>query len=159
MATGLVVTISAEWYKNVLSCIEKGGVDIDYWTNGWLPDEKVNNVERLEVYYENQMVLGGEILYMEKDTPINIFNKFKRNLESIGVGNRNKYEDFERILNEAFSSELNEKIGNIVFRVDTISSEIADGLKKRGVNIPNSIRKEKKELDCDTKINRIRYSF
>lgn len=158
MATGLVVTVSAEWYKNVLLYIESGGVDIDYWTNGWLPDKKVYNVERLEVYYGDQMVLGGEILYMEKDTPINIYNKFKGKLLSIGVGKSNKYGDFERILKEAFSSEPSEKIGNIFFRVDSISSTIADGLKKRGVNIPNSIRKVEKELDGDKKINRIIYS-
>lgn len=50
MATGLVVTVSAEWLKNVLLCIERGGVDIDYWTNGWLRDKKVYNVEKLGGY-------------------------------------------------------------------------------------------------------------
>lgn len=139
MTIGMVVTVSDNWYKNVLLGISKGAIEIDYWTNGWLPDAK-RNVNRLEVYYQGTLILVGDVVDKYKETPVNVFYKYRNNLYAIGLQPQDKIDDFKKMLDNAFRKDCKPEIGNIIFQVDGISSAIINGLRNNGINIPNGIR-------------------
>ncbi len=155
MPTGMVVTVSDNWYKNVLEGISKGTTVIDYWTNGWLPDEK-KRVNRIEVYYESSRILEGDFIRAYKDSPDDVFNAYQKDLYTIGLQPGDTIVQFDQMLNSAFRKDCGPKIGNIIFRVDGISSLIIERLRAEGINIPNQIKPLQPEK-TDRKIRTIEY--
>lgn len=150
--TGMVVTVSAEWYKNVLIGITKGNLKVDYWTNGWIPQKKI---DELEVYYDGILILKGTVdeeAYCSK--PEDVFSSYKgKNLYTIGVEPQAKYKDFEAVLKNAFTSQLSDTIGNIVFTINSVSGKIIDEYEKRGISFPYSIEKITKEKEDNVTVH------
>jgi hypothetical protein len=155
MPIGMVVTVSDQWYRNVLIGISKGVIEIDYWTNGWLPDVK-KNANRLEVYYQGALILEGDIVDEYKETPANVFYKYQNNLYAIGLQPQDNINNFQQMLDSAFRKACEPEIGNIIFQVDGISSTIINGLRSKGINIPNGI-KALPQQNANQTINKITY--
>jgi len=130
MGIGMVVSVSDNWYKNVFQGIGKGITVIDYWTNGWLPDEK-KEVDRIEVYCESKLILAGDFINAHKDSPDDVFNKYRNNLYTIGLQPGDTIDQFEKMLDSAFRKDREPKIGNILFHVDGISSLMIERLRAR----------------------------
>lgn len=139
MPTGMVATVSEQWYINVLKSISIGVTEIDYWTNSWLPDKK-QNVSRLEVYYQGDLFLAGDIVDQYKATPNEVFKKNNKRLYTIGLQPQNNIKDFLQMLDNSFRNGYGHKIGNIIFDVDSISSAVIKGLRSKGFKIPYKIK-------------------
>lgn len=155
MKIGMVVTVSPKWYGNVLRGIGKGDIEVDYWTNGWLPDPSIK-LDRLEVYYEGSCILEGDVINQYKATPNSVFNRYMKNTYPIGLEPKDKFIDFQTMLDAAFRTPCKPQIGNIVFRVDGISGGMIDGLKSSGIYIPENVKiLPSKKLDHQ--INNIAY--
>lgn len=161
MVIGQVSTVSIDWIKHVAIGLTKGIEDFDYWTNGWTPNEEV--IDRLEVFYEGNMILAGEYNNADKCTHtvlFNNYNKLPNCLEAIGVLTGSNINDFEKILTQSFGLVPNE-LGNLYFKVDSITPTLATILKSNGVDI-NSIKipptiKSATDKKIDKKIRRIVY--
>lgn len=138
MLTAQVVTRSDEWVKNVIKGIMNGVREVNFWTNGWLPDQKkAKNVKSVEVYYEGTLLLQGDYVYSYTDTPNNVFNHYNKNLSSIGLVNGNSFSDFEKLLDDAFTSPRSQEIGNIIFEVKSVSKHALDLFSENNFNIAN----------------------
>lgn len=135
MLTAQVVTRSDEWVKNVITGIMNGVREVDFWTNGRLPDQKrAKDIKFVEVYYEGTLILQGDYVDSYTDTPNNVFNNYNKNLSSIGLVNGNSFSDFEKILNDAFTSPRSQKIGNIIFEVESVSKYALDLFSENNFN-------------------------
>lgn len=120
MLIGKVKTITLEWWSNVLLGMTKGTAEFDYWTSGWIPDR---DIDRIEVYYEGDRVLSGEVINCYKNTPDKVYNHYKNTPDSIGLNFRNNtLNDFKDLLKKPFK-KTPEEIGNIIFKVDYVSKK------------------------------------
>lgn len=133
METLIVNTISDKWYMNVLEGVSKNVRKFDYWTNGWIP----KNATRIEIYHNDYFALSGEVIdsYLienlnNKNAHAILFDKNKDNLYAIGLKPQENATDLDGELNTAFSGTRQPKIGNIIFRVDSIG--IVPGVKFSG---------------------------
>lgn len=144
MFTAQVVTRSDEWVKNVIKGIMNGVREVDFWTNGRLPDQKrVKDIAFVEVYYEGTLILQGDYRDSYSDTPNNVFNKYNENLSSIGLVNGNSFSDFEKLLNDAFTSPHSQNIGNIIFEVKSVSKYALDLFSENNFNIVDDKKLQK----------------
>lgn len=144
MLTAQVVTRSNEWVKNVITGIMNGVREVNFWTNDWLPDQKkAKDIKFVEVYYEGTLILKGDYLDSYTDTPNNVFNHYNKNLSSIGLVNGNSFPDFEKILDNAFTSPRSQEIGNIIFEVKSVSKHALDLFSENNFNIVDDKKQQK----------------
>ena len=144
MLTAQVVTRSNEWVKNVITGIMNGVKEVNFWTNDWLPDQKkAKDIKFVEVYYEGTLILKGDYLDSYTDTPNNVFNHYNKNLSSIGLVNGNSFPDFEKILDNAFTSPRSQEIGNIIFEVKSVSKHALDLFSENNFNIVDDKKQQK----------------
>lgn len=145
MLTAQVVTRSDEWVKNVITGIMNGVREVDFWTNDWLPnEEKAKCLKYIDVYYNKSLILQGHYLKSYSDTPNDVFNEYSnKHLSSIGLVNGNSFSDFEKILDDAFTSPRSQKIGNIIFEVESVSKHALDLFSENNFNIVDDKKLQK----------------
>lgn len=113
-----------EWYNNVFNAVIKDKVRIfDYWTNNWLPSQKINP-NRIEVYYNDKLAFAGKIIDKFKKHPEDVYNQYASNLAQIGLPPNATSKDFVNMLDSYFPSRPKNdgsiEIGNIVFEIDEL---------------------------------------
>ena len=154
----MVQTVSERWVGNVFNAISKGIFDINFWTNGCTPTKK-HNPERLEVYYQKSLILAGDLIKWYKEESLTIYCHFLDQPEAIGLQPGDNFADFDDMLNSAFSSPQKEKIGNLIFKVDTISKNMANNFEKKGVNFSSDISKVNTSLINQRFYGNIKYDI
>lgn len=122
--TKVVSNEQFEWYYNVFNAVIEDKVRIiDYWTNNWLPSQKINP-NRIEVYYNDKLAFAGKITKKFKKRPEDVYKEYASNLAKIGLPQNAKSQDFVNMLDSYFPSRPKNdgsiEIGNIVFEIDEL---------------------------------------
>lgn len=154
MLIGKVATVSEEWYKNVLINGLKDNITyFDYWTNGWIPNPEENEpIDRLEIYYQGNLVMSGRYKGANKLSPQEVYNQWKLNPQTIGLDSNSTYNDFKDILKKCFDTVPIE-LGNLYFDVDSVNANVDKGLAQRGIVIPSKItRVPEKKSNANSRI-------
>lgn len=116
-----VMTRSSKWVNET-----KGSPKVCYWTNGWTPTKKLNEIR---VFDAHGIVYVGRVVDVGKMSPYALFMKYSRNPSVIGLSPNESCGDFQRMLCEAFRVKgVPSKLGYIEFYPYSNRQDLPDSI-------------------------------